>query len=471
MRPYSLALSLPIFFLLLACSTASRTSNSIDDRNVKFEIRKFETQVLANGLNVIWIPDNTLPYISMQVMIKSGSSQDPIGKEGLASFSGQMLSKGTVKRTANKISDDLEQIGTGFSVEVQPDYSLASTSALSFHRDNILKQFTEILMTPTFPVREIERQRKLTLGAFRKMADSPEDFAESLMPRFVFGDHPYGHEPSGTAKSIGKLTRADLLKFYRENFNPGNAVVAIVGQYDEAWKKKAIDELSAWKSVPTNLREVPAFPDWSGAQLMLVDRSDLKQAQVQIAFRGVPRNIEEFLEVRAAIKLLGESQGSRLFEEIREKRGLTYNISAWFAPRVQAGPMGIYTSTRLDKVAEIITETLNVYRNFVANGVTEAEVKDVKAMMRGQFPRTFETPEALATQLLFLNRYGIGVEYLSGYFTNLDRISKSSIDSAIRKYFDSNNLKILVHAPKESALEAMKKVGAVEVRRYETFLN
>jgi len=435
-----------------------------------FEIRKFETQKLDNGLSIMWIADNTLPYVSLQMMVKSGSSQDLPGKEGMAGFTGAMLQKGTMRRTANKISDDLEQIGSGFSVDVQPDYTIASTSALSFHKDNILQQFSEILLTPNFPNAELERYRKQVLGSLQKLADRPNDFTEYLLPKFMFGNHPYGHESVGAPSSIRTLKQADLQRFYAENFNPSNAVLAVVGQYDEAWRQSVVAAFSKWKAAPFKGREVPAFPQWSGTELMLVDRADLNQAQIQIGFRGVPRNIPEFLELRAALKVLGESFGSRLFEEIREKRGLTYHIHAWFDARLQAGPMGIYTFTRLDKIGETIDETLKTYRQFVSQGVTDAEVTEVKALMRGQFPRSFETPEALARQLLMLNRYDIPVDYLTNYFANLDAITKQSMNTTIKKYFDPTNLKILVYAPRGQAEETLKRLGKVEVRDYKEFL-
>ena len=215
---------------------------------------------------------------------------------------------------------------------------------------------------------------------------------------------------------------------------------------------------------------MPAPPALPGTEILLVDRADLKQAQIQIGMRGVPRAIPEFLQLRAAIKILGESFGSRLFEEIREKRGLTYHINAWFDPRLQAGPMGIYTFTRLDKIGETVEETLKVYRLFIEQGLTDEEVVRVKAAMRGQFPRTFETPEALARQLLLLNLYGVDIEYLNNYYANLNAVTRESINATIKKYFSPANLRILVYAPRAQAEASLSKVGKVEVRPFGEFL-
>ncbi len=456
--------------ILAACGTTPKLKSDSSLVGTEFKIRKFDTQTLSNGLTILWIPDNTLPYVSLQMMFKVGSSQDPVGKEGVAGLTASLLDKGASKRSALQIAEDLDQIGSQFGAEVQPDYTIASISTLAFNKDTALDIYRDILLKPTFPKSEIERQRKLTLASLQKLADRPEDFSEYLLPRFLYGSHPYGHEAAGSPRSIKKIEKADLQDFYVQNFVPGNAVLAVVGQYDDTWRKKVSGFFSEWKSKPVKSGDIPEFPQWKGLELLLVDRTDLNQAQIQIGFKGVPRDIPEYMELRAALKVLGESFGSRLFEEIREKRGLTYHIRAWFDPRLKSGPMGIYTFTRTDKIGETVEETLNTYRRFVELGVDDQEVDEVKNLMRGQFPRTFETPESLARQLLILNRYGIGPEYLTNYLRNLDEINKTSINATIRKYFDPQNLRILVYAPKDKAEGSLRKLGKLEVKGYQEFL-
>lgn len=435
-----------------------------------FKIREFTTETLPNGLEIIWIPNPSLPYVSLQMMVKSGSSQDPVGKEGLADFTVSMLKKGTTHRSANKIAEDLEQIGGDFGANAEPDYSSVTASALSFYKDDLLKQFSEIFLSPNFTNAEIERLRKQMFGSLQKLADRPEDFSEHLMTEFLYGQHPYGHDPSGRMRSIAGIKRVDLQKYYNSNYAPENSVMAVVGQYDDAWKKSLVKAFLGWKKKAVANKEIPDFPNWKGRELLLVDRSDLNQAQIQIGFKGVPRNVPEYMQIRAALKVLGESFGSRLFEEIRVKRGLTYHINAWFDPRLKSGPMGIYTFTRTDKIGETVEETLKTYKKFVDGGITSSEMDVVKAYMRGQFPRNFETAEALGFQLLLLNRYGISADYLTNYLGNLDAMTKDSVNATIKKYFDADNLRILVYAPKDKAEAPLKKLGKLEIRNYKEFL-
>ena len=463
---------------LAGCSTsttkpqdpAARSAPSASADASGFHLRPYTMQTLPNGMKILWIADNTLPYIDMRMMFRTGSSEDPVGKEGLAGFTTLMLQKGTSKHTALQLADNLEQYGSSFDADVQSDYTLVGISSLSFYKDQALNQFREIVTTPVFPITELERNRKLTLESLQKLADHPEQFSEYLMPHFLFGSHPYGHEASGRASAIRSLKKADLQNFYNEHFTPGNATLAVVGQFDDSFRKSVVDAFSGWNSKGVTAKAIPDFPHWNGLESLIVDRPDLNQAQIQIGFKGVPRNIPEYLDLRAALKILGESFGSRLFDEIRVKRGLTYHIRSWFDPRLNSGPMGIYTFTRVDKAGETVEQTLKTYRKFVQDGVSDKEVEIVKNLMRGQFPRTFETPNALALQLLILDRYGVGSDYLTNYYAHVDALSKDSINATIKKYFDPMNLRILVYAPRNKVEDSLKKLGKLEVKSYKEFL-
>lgn len=435
-----------------------------------FKLRASEWQDLPNGMKILWVPDNALPYVNLKLMVKSGSAQDPAGKEGLASFTASMLERGTNKHSALQISQGLEQLGSSFWASTDADYTMLNSESLSFNKDETFNWFTEIVMRPSFAHAEIEKLRKLTLGSLQRIGDDPGDFAGFLMARYLFGAHPYGHNSVGLPKAVRSLRKVDLQKYYNTAFTPENSVLSVVGQYDQEFRDKIVKTFSAWSKKPTAPKAIPEFPAWKGTQLLLVNRADLNQAQIQIGFKGVPRNASDYMELRAALKILGESFGSRLFEEIREKRGLTYSISAWFDPREVAGPMGITTFTRVDKVSETVGETLKTYRLFAKEGVTSNEVDNVKALMKGQFPRIFETAEAVAYQLLILHRYGVSEDYFTNYMKNLEAIDKTKINAAIKRYFDPENLKILVYAPKDKTQASLAPLGPVEVKEYKEFL-
>ena len=438
--------------------------------SANFVLRPHVYENLGNGLTILWIEDDALPYVSLQMMIKAGSAQDPLGREGLANVTADMLEKGTTKRSGPRINADLEQLGSDFHAEVTPDYTVLSTSALSNSRDEILTQFREIALTPTFAANELERHRKNELGALRRLPDDPDGFIRHAFPTFLFGaSHPYGHEPEGSARGLGAITRAEVRAFYDQHYVPANSVLAVVGQFDDAWKMSVRRAFGSWSGPAPVERPVPEFPVWKGLESQLVDKPGLNQAQVMIGTKGIARSVGDYIEVRAALKVLGESFGSRLFEEIRVHRGLTYGITASFDPREATGPMGIYTFTRLDKLPELITETLNVYRAFVAGGVTDTEVTQVRAQMRSQFIGIFETSESLARQLLILNRYQINEEYLTNHLRNVDHLTTAAVNDAIKRHFNPHDLRLMVYAPRAAGEATLKALGPLEVKSFKLF--
>ena len=454
----------------LAVACASRLPAPLARPSETFALRAHQFENLGNGLTVLWIEDDRLPYVSLQMMIKAGSAQDPLGREGLANLTADMLTKGTVKRAGPKLSADLEQVGSDVQVEVTPDYTVVATSALTTSRDEILDTFREILLTPSFPATELERHRRNQLAALTRLPDDADAFAQHIFPQFLYGaGHAYGHAAEGNAKSLAAIKRPDLTAFYARHFVPANGVLAVVGQFDEAWRSDVRKAFGAWQGTAPQEQPPGDFPAWKGVESLLIDKPDLNQAQVIIGTKGVARDVPEYLEVRAGLKILGEGFGSRLFEEIRVRRGLTYGIGPIFDPRERPGPLGIFTFTRVDKVPELVTETLNVYRALIAGGVTDAEVARIKAQMRAQFVHMFETSESLARQLLLLNRYHINEDYLADHMRKLDAVSTAGVNAAIKRHFNPDDLRILIYAPKAAAEPTLKALGPVEVKSYRLF--
>jgi zinc protease len=460
---------------LLSCQSNSPQKKNLVEvqsrKNTSFQLRPYQTEVLPNGLTIMWVADNSLPYVTLQTLIRSGASQDAPDREGLAAFTAGLLDKGTAKRSASQLAQDLEQVGSGFGVSVEPDYMMASASALSHNKETVLKLYREILLEPTFPQAEIDRERQLAIASLQKIADRPAEFTDYAAGSIVFGrNHPYGHSSRGSMSSLRSIDRMEIMKFHSNHFVPRNATLAVVGQYNDEFKALVRETFKDWSDQNHLVAAIPDMTPWQGVNITLIDKPDLNQAQIRIIVKGVPRNIPDYLELKAALSILGESFGSRLFEEIRVKRGLTYGISAWTDARQKTGPMGISTFTRVDKLGETVQETLNTYRKFVKDGVTNEEVSEVTAYMRGQFPRLFETPEALSRQLLVLGSFGVPEEYLKNYLVNLDNISRTTLNATIKKYFDPDNIRIIVFAPRAQAEPVLKAMGKLEVKEFKEFL-
>ena len=225
----------------------------------------------------------------------------------------------------------------------------------------MLAQFGEILTQPSFTNAEIDRYRKNALGGLQKMADHPEEFTEYLMANYLYGTHPYGHESVGTPKTVKGIKRSDLQSFYAANYDPKNSIMAVVGQYDKDWKEEVVKTLESWKSKSPASLDVPEFPSWKGRELLLVDRGDLNQAQIAIGFKGITRNIPEYMELRAALKILRRVVRQPVVRrDSREARTHLPYLRVVRSARELIRPRIVAMTTRLPRSASRLPRTKNL---------------------------------------------------------------------------------------------------------------
>ena len=430
-----------------------------------YQLPTYEEKTLANGLQMLFIPDNTLPYVSYSMLIRTGSSQDPAGESGLASFVAELLDKGTVKRTAPQIAQQLGQMGADLGASAALDFTSISASALAPQAEELLKNFTEIVMQPAFSDTEIERLRKQTLAEISREVDSPDAFANKAFDAYLFGSHPYGQSPLGNIESVKAIKKKNIIQHYLRYFRPNNAILAVVGKYTPELAAEIEKSFGAWSK-----RDVPApvfgqVPPIEGVQIRLVDKPGLVQAQIRMGNLGIKRKSDDYIVLRVANTILGGAFASRLNSRIRRDLGLTYNIGSHFEALQDTGPFEISTFTKNQTVGQTVGETLKLLSEFKAKGVTSDEVDSVKGYLKGIFPTAIETPEKLAFNLMILRFYQIPDTYLTNYLREVDRISSSDVNRAIKKYFDDKNLKILVYTSAETVLPQLEPLGKVEVKK------
>lgn len=454
---------------LISCSSANKVSR-VFNSSPRFDLRDYEVKTLKNGLEVIMIKDESLPSFSLSLMLKSGSASDPNGKSGLTAMVANLLEKGSAKRDATQIADAFGQIGSDFSASVAQDYIVFSAQSLSFQLDTLLNDFAEVLLRPAFSVQEMERLRALTLSKVKNIYDQPDDLADVAFNQFLYQSHPYAKMQLGTVKDLQGLKRRDVIKHYFQQYRPNNAILAVVGRFDDSIFGKIEAKFGQWQSRPFEPRPETPFPEVKGLNLQIVDKSDLKQSQIIVGHKGIQRKDTNFLVLRVANLILGGDLSSRLSVEVRVKRGLTYSISSRFEAKKDFGPFLVSTFTRHDKVGETVSEILRTLKVFRDNGVSEDELERVKALLRGQFPRTLETSEALAFNLSVLRLYGIPDSYLENYLDEIAKITKSQVDQAIQNYIRPEDIKVLVLSPKDKSLGQLKPLGNPKVLNFRDVL-
>jgi zinc protease len=293
-----------------------------------------QRSVLLNQLVLLTSEDHSLPFVTLQLLVDSGSRRDPPGQEGLASLTAKGLLLGTSKRNVTEINGDLDFIGAALNTSSGRDYATVSLRVLKKDLEQGLDLFFESITQPTFPEEEIRREIEKTLAAIQSEEDRPGDVAEKEFQKALFLQSPYGHPVEGEKESLPKLKREDLLQFFRAYYHPNNALLVIVGDLtpDEV-KSSLLPRLEKWPA-----HEVPneSFKTTfaSGPKTIKIDRT-ITQANIILGHEGVSRGNPDYYPITVMNYIFGGGGfASRLTEEIRNKRGLAYDVQSFFDPEI-----------------------------------------------------------------------------------------------------------------------------------------
>jgi zinc protease len=451
---------LPFSFLLLLLSGCIVAVNAQE-----IELPPIEKTTLDNGLQVIVIEHHELPVVAFRLVLKSGSTYDPPGKAGLANLTAGLLRKGTRTKTATQIAEEIDFVGGSLGAGSGFDATYATCQVLSKHFDVGLELLSDIILHPTFQQEEIERLRKQTLAAIKQQKEDPNSVAAENFREFVFGDHPYGQPPEGTEESMVTITRDDIVDFHQKYYVSNNAILAVVGDVkpDEA-KKKVEAKLGGWRGAQIPPPHIAEPPPIQGHQILLVDKPDLTQTYIRLGHLGIQKKNSNYFAIKVMNYILGGGGfSSRLVDEIRVKRGLTYDIYCSFDAFKMRGAYEVETFTRNDSTAAAITTIFEQIERIRNEGITDKELEETKSFYTGYFPLQFETPSQIATQILNVELYDLGEDYLKNYRNNINAVSKQDVLRVAKKYLDPENMKLVVVSKADEVKSYLEPLGEVKV--------
>ncbi|TFH58003.1 MAG: insulinase family protein, partial [Candidatus Zixiibacteriota bacterium] len=329
--------------------------------------------------------------------------------------------------------------------------------------DKGLDLLSDIVLNPAFAPAEIERLRKQTIGALMQSKDNPNSIVGEQYKKYLFGDHPYGKPESGTIESVSSLTRDDIVGFWQKNYIPNNSVLFVVGDVKpEDVFPKIEASLGAWKQgTPPDMKFAAAMPG-SGIKVVLINKPDATQSSIKIGNLGIDRYNPDIFNCRVMNYILGGGGFvSRMMTEIRQKRGLTYDINSQFSYNRFPGEFTVTTFTRNDSTARAISGIMEQLNKIRETDVAPQELKETISFYNGIFPRQFETPNQVANQLSTVELYGLGNDYLAGYLDRIAKVTATDIRGAAQKYIDPKNLLIVVVSKADDVRESLKQFGPI----------
>jgi zinc protease len=421
---------------------------------------------LANGLTVIYSERAGMPIAAANLVVRTGSDANPVDKPGLANFTAAMLDEGTATRPALQIADEVAQIGASLTTGSTMDSSTVSVRSLQKNFPAALGLLADVVLAPSFPADEIERQRASRLASLVQQREDPNAVASRVMAAALYGpQHTYGYTEIGTEQSVKAMSRADMLNFWKQNFVPNNAALIVAGPMKEAEIRQLVEKtLGAWQR-GTPVTRTAGTPATTSARVIIVDKPGSQQTQLRVAAVGVPRSTPDYAPLRATNEALGGLFSSRINLNLREEHGYTYGAGSQFVFRKGAGPFIVFSGVRTDVTAPAVSEIMKELTRVVDGPLTRDELTMAKDSLVRSLPSDFETSGNTVASMSNLFVYDLGLDYYAKYPQMMSAVDVEGAHRAARAHIVPGSMVVVAVGDRAKIEPELKKLnlGKIEV--------
>lgn len=388
-----------------------------------------------NGVRVLFVETHQLPMVDIKVVFDAGSARD--GRHaGLARLTSTLLNEGAGHLNVDQIAQRFEGVGAQYSATSERDSATIGLRGLTDPKllDPAVETLATLLRDPTFPKAAFERERKRMLVDLRQQQESLEDIAERRFYAALYGKHPYATPPSGTEDSLKALTREQVMAFYHRYYVAANALVVIVGDVHRDAAGKLAEAVIGKLPRGTAPAPIPQPSGLAKSETVMVPHPS-SQTHVMSGQVGITRKDKDYFPLYVGNHVLGgNGLVSRLSDEIREKRGLSYYAYSYFEPMLAEGPfvMGLQTrNAEVQRAIEVMNKTLD---EFMAKGPTAKELKESKQNITGGFALRIDDNGKIARYLTIIGFYGLPLDYLNTFNDHVERVTLAEIRSAFKRH-------------------------------------
>ncbi|HUJ14840.1 MAG TPA: pitrilysin family protein [Thermoanaerobaculia bacterium] len=429
----------------------------------RLQLPKPFERTLKNGLRVIVVPKHDVPIVDVRLLIETGGEADPPNRAGNADMTASLLTKGTTTRSAEEIASDVEALGATLDSSAMWDASAVSLNVMSTNLPKALGSMADVVRNPVFKNGEIERLRSQNLDALEVAMHDPGELAGFVASRVLFGAASYGHNLGGTPASLKRITRTDIVSFHKRYYVPKNAILVFGGDVaPERAFELAQEQFGSWSGAPRT-HPPPATRYPPAGRVVVIDMPDAGQAAVLVTRPGLRRVDPNYSVAQVTNSVLGGGYSSRLNEEIRIKRGLSYGAGSGFDLRRNIGPFVASAQTKNESAAEVASLIVGEMRKLANEPVADVEIGPRKATLIGDFGRSLETAEGLVGRVSFLALYGLPLDELNRYISGMQDVTAAEIRAFAASHFSGAPDVIIVGDAKKFLAPLRKDFKAVEV--------
>ena len=410
----------------------------------------FQRYTLTNGLTLIVKENHHAQSVVVRGRLPGGANLDPPDRAGLASLATSVMRRGTEKYTFAEINEIIEAVAASIYISCGRHLTTFGGKSLAEDFELLVEIMTDVLLLPTFPLEEVEKVRGQMITNLKELEDSTRGMAGRYFREILYtSNHPYGRPVSGTIATISRLTRADLLNFYRQ-LHPKDGVIVVVGDVVSAQVYQILEAgLGQWRpdhvSPDTTLPEPsPLIKVVSHVHLM----TNKSQVDVILGTIGPRRQVDDFYAAEVGDTVLGQlGLGGRIGLRVRDKEGLAYYARTSLQGGLGPSPWLVYAGVNpanLDKAIDLILAEISRFRE---EPVTDQELADAKAYLTGILPLQMETNEGVAATLLEMYLYQLPDDFIARYPNMINVVTREEVQAAARKYLSAEVYALSIAGP------------------------
>lgn len=423
--------------LLLAAFFASTLVIALVMMAAAAKATEIQRVVSPGGIEAWLVEEHAIPLISVQIAFKGGATQDPAGKEGLATLMASLLDEGAGEDDSQAFQTRLEDLSIDLGFSAGADSFSGSLKTLSVNRDIAFDMLRMALSKPRFDAEPIDRMRIQAISGLRSEERDPNAIAGRKWFEAAFPDHPYARPSKGTEASLNAVTRDDLAALHAHLIARDTLKIAVVGAIDAKTLGPLLDATFGALPEKAQLISVPEITP-RGGQREAIDM-DVPQTVIRFGVPGLKRADPDFIPAFIMNHILGGgSFSSRLYEEVREKRGLAYSVWTYLAPYDHTGVLMGGTATRAenaDTALEVISEELE---RMAKDGPSAEELAKAKSYLTGSYALRFDTSDKIAGQLVGIQMEDLGIDYINKRNGLIEAVTLEDVKRMATKLLDSN---------------------------------
>jgi zinc protease len=407
--------------------------------------RTADREMLKSGLVLLHSERTELPIVKVVVAIKAGSVLDPPSRAGLSNLTADLLNEGTAKRTSAQISDEIEFVGGRLSISGGRDYVTVSLTVLKKDVKLGFDLLSDIIMNPAFRQSEIDRRKAIIKSSIIRQKEDPGAVASKAFLKAAYGEHPYGRPVEGTEEATDAVTRSDIVDFHDRFYVPNNAIMAVAGDISLESTKSLINRyFSDWHKKDLPGATVPAPRPLEGPKVIKINRN-ITQANIVFGHLGIKRDNPDYYAVSVMNYILGGGGfASRLMDNIRDNRGLSYDVHSRFSADRYAGSFQVELQTKNTSANAAVGEIFRELKRMRTEPVTDRELSGAKSYLTGSFPLRIDSINKTAAFLIAVEFYGLGLDYMDRYGGHINAVTKEDVLRVARRYLHPKDYVLVV---------------------------